>query len=111
MHEIFMHSAKFLNKNIDLTTRVFVVTEHSLEGRTRFYTAWKCTLTPQGLMHPAYNSPLPLTPDGLLKARMTVASNGSEPTAVFRRDSFYTRVFLSDLLALQATLSWEQSNA
>lgn len=49
--------------------------------------AWKCTLLPNGkLDHPAYKHPLDPKNRSLYVLR---GRNGSEPTAVFKPDSFY----------------------
>lgn len=55
--------------------------------RKEWLHAWKCTINADGkLIHPAYDVCLD---DDDPRIFTTSSSNGSEPTAVFRPDSFY----------------------
>lgn len=82
--------------------RVFLVVKTDRDG---FMVAWTCTLTRQGLIHPAFIDPLPLTEHGLERGRVTSqALNGSGPSGIFKFDSFHVPVTLNDLVRLAQEL-------
>jgi hypothetical protein len=74
--------------------RVFAVVEDfkggkGLEFERDGVIAWKCNLLPDGkISHPAFKTPLDRTDPRLFVSG--VQQNGSEPTALFVPDSFYT---------------------
>jgi hypothetical protein len=93
--KLFMHTAKAVRRGDCPSDRVFLVVSSSKEGRTVWHTGWKCTLTNDGLQHPAFKKPLSF--DNLAKGFIKSGKNGSMPTAVFKEDSFYQVVTEADL--------------
>jgi hypothetical protein len=95
---LFMHTAKAVGRSSAVMSapddRVFLCVE--TDGRQ--FLAWKCRLTPRGLEHPAFKQPLSLNEFALWRGMIVnTAHNGSEPTAVFKPDSFYRRVTIEQL--------------
>lgn len=111
---IFMHTPKAVRAEKKMAgfasmpaTRVLTVCgwddglpKRDYEVKTRPYlVAWKCELTPDGLIqHPAYKKPLSPSDPRLFSPKH--GRNGSEPTACFRPDSFYTKVWAEDLVRI-----------
>lgn len=90
-HALYVHTAKAISRNsahfIAPGNRVFAVVKKCEDGRLF---AWKCSWVGNRLDHPAFpGETLSLTDPRLFVDR---GENGSEPTAVFRPDSFYREI-------------------
>ena len=100
---LYVHSLKPVRAGHP-ADRLFVVTcTQQIRRQRPWITAWKTTITPDGIVHPAFKKPL--SPSEL-ETRGTVerGRNGSEPTALFREDSFYIPISVETLTATIASL-------
>lgn len=91
MVKMFVHSPKAVKAGHP-GDRLFFVVGTSDGG----YDAFKCVLTPAGFTHPNWRNEkdwvvFPYTQDGLAQASH-YGNNGAEPTAWFKKDSFYNEV-------------------
>jgi hypothetical protein len=98
--QLFMHTQKAINRGHP-GDRLFVVHNSFQEGSDVYFTAWKCTLTAYGVRHPALKEVVSVEsiPVVALDHRGR-AANGSEPTAQFKKDSFYRAVSVDQLKSL-----------
>jgi hypothetical protein len=81
--KLMRHTAKAVRKGLP-ADRVFAITR--VEGK--YLVAWKCDELADGrLLHPAFKRPLKRGDMRLF--RDGVQANGSEPSAMFKPDSFY----------------------
>lgn len=107
--ELYMHSPKAVKRGHP-ADRVFLVTSKQREvgaselARDVVHYAWKCELRTTGLWHPAFVKPLKLDSTDIARGRVERGRNGSEPTAVFKPDSLYKRVTISELKQRASTL-------
>ncbi|ASD50567.1 hypothetical protein FDI24_gp033 [Acidovorax phage ACP17] len=93
--QIYMHTPKAVKRGHP-KTRVFLVVPELSNGKQK--TAWKCELLSDGtLRHPAFDRSLRLTESDLARGVILKGANGSEPTAVFKTDSFYQEVSIAEL--------------
>jgi hypothetical protein len=89
--QLFMHTTKAVNRGEPADRLFLVVGRHGKD-----MLAWKCTVTPKGIKHPAFKELL--KPSELeAKGMLLKGANNSEPTALFKPDSLYRQVFLNDL--------------
>jgi hypothetical protein len=92
--ELYVHSPKAIRigapgEDDPTERRLFVVKN----WQDDYVIAWKCTITRDGIGHPSHGYvPIPVSVATLLEFQEPQESNGSVPTAVFRPDSFYTRI-------------------
>jgi hypothetical protein len=94
---MYIHTRKAVKRG-EPADRLFLV---SYAGRDGNLIAWKCIITPAGVVHPAYKAPLKI--DRLEKAGELVRGrNGSQPTAVFKPDSLYQKIGPAELEVLIA---------
>ena len=111
---LYMHTPKAVRSGCP-DTRVFLVMppEKSWGIKMKgFMVAWKTTLIPAGLEHPAFKAVLKLDAVDLARGQLWKGRNGSEPTAVFKPDSFYRKVTLAELRKLaKGTSSTALANA
>lgn len=95
---MYLHTSKAVKKGCPANRVFLVVDKSATKAYAGHLVAWKCTLSPRGLLHPAFKEPLPLTASALATGCIrNRAANGSEPTAIFKPDSLYRRVTLEDV--------------
>ena len=90
----FVHTPKAVKAGHP-ADRLFIAVNEGPE-----FLAWKTTITGEGIVHPMYRTAQRVTEGSLASmAKLSSKNNGSEPTALFKRDSFYHEVTMSDILA------------
>ncbi len=98
---LFMHTAKAVKRGHPADRLFVVVSSSSYSGRAKVeHLAWKVSITSAGLIHPAYQPYKKVSLDNLTAmAKLPKGRNGSEPTALFKEDSFYREVTVQDVEA------------
>jgi hypothetical protein len=88
--QLYMHTNKAISRG-EPADRVFLVVKR--DGK--FLIAWKCTLMPNGLKHPAFKSSLAF--EDIQNGTIEHGKNDSHPSAMFRPDSLYRKVTVAQL--------------
>jgi hypothetical protein len=104
--KLFIHTVKAVRNGCPID-RVFLVVTSFVEGKLTYYQAYKCTITSQGLEHPGYHNPLSVLDLKRGKGQSLVSHNGAQPTAQFRKDSYYKEIsldYLETLIKLSTAL-------
>ena len=84
-NNVYMHSEKAINAEVGSADRVFIQVG-TLYGAVL---AWKCAMNEDGTVYVPWAPNSRMTLTEAINAAPLKGDNGSEPTALFKFDSFY----------------------